>query len=150
MADYLAEVLTEFSRAENMQCRLPGKMESLDYFFEMMSALQTADERTSFLIRAHIGNQSLFMTGVFPERIRFRAEQKGFPSLRYYEDLGRMNFRVARDHRLAKKYDLSSIFDVLSERFEPVRRALNDLADRILVLGDPIFSIDSLLQNHRN
>jgi hypothetical protein len=41
----------------------------------------------------HIGNYSLFLTGVFPERIRARAEQRGFPDLRYYESLGRSQYR---------------------------------------------------------
>src|SRR2546421_3198642 len=56
VADYVAEVLSEFARAERARCVLPGGVNSLDYFFEMLSALQTADDRTSFYLRAHIGN----------------------------------------------------------------------------------------------
>ena len=82
VADYVAEILAEFSRTENSQCILPGQTASIDYLFEMLAALQKADDRTSFLIRAHIGNHSLFMAGVFPERIRFRAETRGFPDLK--------------------------------------------------------------------
>ncbi|MDQ6631455.1 MAG: hypothetical protein M3Y82_06815 [Verrucomicrobiota bacterium] len=144
VADYVAEVLTEFSRAENVHGQIPGH--PLDYFFEMMAALQTADERTRFYIRAHIGNHSLFLSGVFPERIRFRAEQKGFPDLKYYEELGRANYRVARDHRLAQKFNLAPVFDILSERFEPTRRALNNLAERIFSLGDYSPSINAILE----
>jgi len=92
VADYVAEVLCEFSREERSRCVFPGKTEPLDYFFEMLSALQTADERTSFYIRAHIGNHSLFVAGIFPERIRFRAEYRGFPDVKYYEALGRANY----------------------------------------------------------
>jgi hypothetical protein len=104
VADYVAEILAEFSRVENTQCILPGQTASIDYLFEMLAALQKADDRTSFLIRAHIGNHSLFMAGVFPERIRFRAETRGFPDLKYFEALGQANYRVASDHRLAQKY----------------------------------------------
>src|SRR5262249_43195550 len=74
VADYVAEVLAEFARSEQGRCVLPNQTSPLDYFFEMLSALQTADDRTSFYIRAHIGNYSLFLSGVFPDRIRFRAE----------------------------------------------------------------------------
>ena len=146
VADYVAEVLTEFSRNERLRCTVMGQQNPLEYFFEMLAALQRADERTSFCIRTHIGNHSLFLSGVFHERIRFRAERKGFPDLKYYEQLGRTNFRVARDHRLAHRYDLANIFDVLSEQFEPARRALNDLADRIFTFTDCQASIHALLQ----
>ena len=51
VADYVAEVLAEFSRAERARCVVPGRANPLDYFFEMLAALQTADDRTSFFIR---------------------------------------------------------------------------------------------------
>jgi hypothetical protein len=137
VADYVAEVLAEFSRAERSRCVVPGQAAPLDYFFEMLTALQAADDRTSFLIRVHIGNYSLFLSGVFPDRIRLRAETRGFPDLRYYEGLGRTQYRVASDHRLAQRYEVAQIFSTLAERFETTRLALNDIADRYFFLGDP-------------
>jgi hypothetical protein len=137
VADYVAEVLAEFSRAERARCVVPGQAAPLDYFFDMLAALQTADDRTSFFIRVHIGNYSLFLSGVFPDRIRFRAETRGFPDLRYYEGLGRTQYRVASDHRLAQRYEVAQIFNTLAERFETTRLALNDIADRYFFLGDP-------------
>jgi len=113
----------------------------------MVAALQTADDRTGFSIRAHIGNHSLFLAGVFPDRIRFRAENRGFPSLRYYEALGQVNFRAASDHRLAARYALAPIFATLAERFKDARLALNDVShfSRLLPLG----SYDSSSQRIR-
>src|SRR2546423_10435363 len=111
VADYVAEVLAEYSRIENTRCVVPGRPEPLDYFFEMLTALQTANDPTSFYIRTHVGNHSLFLSGVFPERIRYRAEHKGAPDLKYYEELGRANYRVASDNRLAPKYDLAAAFN---------------------------------------
>src|SRR5437870_12650320 len=98
VADYVAEVLSEFSRTERTRCVVPGQNNPLDYLFEMLTALRTADDRTSFYIRVHIGNHSLFLSGVFPERIRSRAEARGFSNLKYYEGLGRANYRMASDH----------------------------------------------------
>ncbi|MBI3851162.1 MAG: hypothetical protein HY298_12945 [Verrucomicrobia bacterium] len=145
VADYVAEVLAEFSRTERVNCAAPGQTHPLDYFFEMMAALQTADDRTSFFIRVHIGNRSLFLSGVFPEHIRLRAETRGFPGLSYYEELGRMQYRLASDHRLAQKYELAPIFNTLAERFRATRLALNDMAERLLSIGDPDFPISGLL-----
>src|SRR6266436_4400561 len=145
VADYVAEVLAEFASSERARCVLPGQANPLDYFFEMLTALQTADDRTRFFIRVHIGNHSLFLAGVFPDRIRFRAESRGFPDLKYYEGLGRTHYRVASDHRLAQRYEVARIFETLAERFETTRRALNDIADRLFWIGDTNYSLEALL-----
>jgi hypothetical protein len=144
LADYVASVLAEFSQNDRTRCTVNGEVK--DYFFEMLAALQTADDTTGFYIRAHIGNQSLFMSGVFPDRIRFRAERKGFPGLTYYEGLGISNYRVASDHRLARKYDLDGIFGMLSERFHETRIALNDLRERLVTLGEPDIPVEHLIK----
>lgn len=141
VADYVAEVLAAFSESARAECILPDRNVPLDYFFEMVAALQTADDRTGFLLRAHIGNYSLFLSGVFPGRIRFRAESRGFPGLKYYEELGRTHYRIAGEHRLAKRYHLEGVLRTLAERFETTRRALNDVADRLFFLGDPNYSL---------
>ena len=146
VADYVAEVLSEFSSAERSRCVLPGQTRSLDYFFEMLTALEQADERTSFFIRVHMGNHSLFLAGVFPERIRFRAEARGFPDLKYYESIGRTQYRVASDHRLAQRYDVAKVLSTLAERFQTTRLALNDIADRLFSLGDTAYSLEALLK----
>lgn len=144
VADYVAEVLAEFARTERARCVVPGQSNPLDYLFEMLTALRTADDRTSFFIRVHIGNHSLFLSGVFPERIRFRAEMRGFPNLKYYEGLGRTHFRMASDHRLAQKYEVAKIYNTLAERFQATRLALNDIADRLFSIGEN-YSLEALL-----
>jgi hypothetical protein len=145
VADYVAEVLAAFSESARSECVLPGQTNPLDYFFEMVAALQKADDRTGFLLRAHIGNYSLFLSGVFPGHIRFRAESRGFPDLKYYEELGRTQYRIAGEHRLARRYQLESILTTLSERFDTTRRALNDMADRLLFVGDGDNAVPSLI-----
>jgi hypothetical protein len=150
VADYVSELLTEFARGENARCVLPGHTNPLDYLFEMMTALEKADDRTRFFIRLHMGNHSLFLAGVFPERIRFRAEARGFPDVHYYESIGRAQFRAASDHRLAHRYALTKVLSTLSERFQTTRLALNDIAERLFSLGDPRLPVDLLLNPKPN
>ena len=151
VADYVAEVLAEFAQAERARCVLAGQTHSLDYFFEMLSALQTADDCTRFQLRAHIGNYSLFLSGVFPDRIRVRAERRGFPDLKYYEALGRTHFRAAGEHRLAQRYELADIFGTLSERFATTRLALNDISDRLFSMSHADdYALERLLNAHGN
>lgn len=145
VADYVAELLAEFARAERARCLLPGQTQALDYFFELLGALRIADDRTNFYLRAHIGNYSLFLAGVFPDRIRVRAERRGFPDLNYYVTLGRAQFRAASDHRLAQRYALADIFNTLAERFETTREALNDISGRLFALSGADYALDRLL-----
>jgi hypothetical protein len=144
VADYVAEVLAAFSESSRAKCAMPGQNQPLEYFFEMLTALNAADDRTSFLLRAHIGNHSLFLAGIFPERIRHRAESRGFPDLRYYEQIGRTHYRMAGEHQLARRYNLEGILHTLAERFQATRRALNDVAERLFSIGDPDHSLHSL------
>ena len=145
VADYVAKVLSDFARSERARCQLPGQGAPTDYLFEMLAAANDTDARTCFCIRAHIGNYSLFLSGVFPERIRFRSETRGFPDLNYYEAVGRAQYRLAGDHRLAQRYELEAIFHTLSERFQATRLALNDISDRLFALGDNSENIGVLL-----
>lgn len=144
VADYVAEILAEYSNIERTKYRVKGHTEPLDYFFEMLLALQRADDRNSFELRAHIGNQALFITGVFPDRIRVRAEKRGFPDLRYFESVGQSSFRAASDHRLAQRYDLAGVFDTLADRFRTARQALNDLSERLLAWEDDRYALPLL------
>jgi hypothetical protein len=148
VADYVAAMLAEFSSAQRARPALPGCDQPTDYIFEMLSALQKVDDTKQFLIRAHIGNHSLFVSGIFPEHIRYRAQFRGAPELEYYENMGRMNYRVASDHRLAQQYELSPVFEVLSESFHPIRLALNDMSERIVSLGDRDYSLETLLRQN--
>ncbi len=136
VADYVAELLAEFSLAERARNPLPEGSQPMDYLVDMLAAIEKSDERTRFLIRAHVGNHSLFLSGVFPERVHFRAQFRGAPEMEYYESLGSANFRVAGDHRLAQQLELTPIFSRLAEQFHAIRLALNDMTDRIISLGD--------------
>lgn len=146
VTDYVAEILAEYSNIQRTQCRVHGEAAPLNYFFEMLMALQRADDRNGFELRAHIGNHALFITGVFPDRIRVRAEKRGFPDLRYFEGVGQASFRAASDHRLAARYELAGVFDTLAERFGTARQALNDLSERLLSWDDDRVAVPLLAQ----
>ncbi|MCL4177314.1 MAG: hypothetical protein KJ072_06165 [Verrucomicrobia bacterium] len=135
VADYVAELLSEYVRIVSSRCEVPGLDKPLEYFFEMLAALPRVDEGTAFQVRAHMGNHALFLAGLFKEHIEHRAARRGAPGLSYYEELGRTSYRVAGDHRLAQRYALSTVFGILSHEFEAARLALNDLSERVFTFG---------------
>lgn len=145
LADYVAAMLAEFADVEATRLRLRREAPPLEYFVDMLAALPVSDDITRFYLRMFMGNSSLFLSGIFPDRIRRRAERRGAPGLSYYTGVGRVSFREARDHRLARQYELAAIFDQLAEGFEETRRALNDLRERLICLDDHDPAVDAML-----
>ena len=103
-----------------------------------MLALKTASSYETFLIRAHVGNYALFISGIFYENVESRS-QRGAPSFSFYEDMGRANFRALATHDVARRYELSDLFEKLANHFHECRLALNCLADEFVDLGDNRF-----------
>ena len=136
LTDYVAEVMADFSSIETRRKGLPDNVKDSSYLFEMIAALQEADDQTAFQIRAHIGNRSLFMTGIFAENLRARTERRGAPDIGYYEQMGAHSFREASHHRLADEFEVSHVFETLGDRFHETRLALNELSERYLSVNE--------------
>ena len=136
VADYVASILSSFSTTRRAR-RPISEDEPMDYLVDMLAAMQKADAQTRFMIRVHMGNHSLYMTGVFPGHVRYRSERKAAPNIKYYEEVGSMNFKLASAHQIAQKNELSDIFAELAESFHTARMALNDMSERLIFLDEP-------------
>lgn len=135
LSDYVASLLENFSDRARMRSPADGSTEPIQYVSDMLVALRRASPTQAFLIRAHIGNYSLFISGIFRESVENRA-QRGAPDLSFYEDMGRSSFRAAADHQVARSVALHDVYDQLSDSFRDVRCALNRLSDSLLHLDD--------------
>lgn len=135
VSDYLASLLENFSHTARLRSPADGNSNPVQYVSDMLIALQKATPAQSFLIRAHVGNYSLFITGMFHDTVE-RRSQRGAPDVSFYEDVGRANFRAVARHELARSCALTGIYDKLSEGFHDVRLALNRLADSLVHLDD--------------
>jgi hypothetical protein len=133
VSDYLASLLETFSQTARMKSPANGHESPIQYVSDMLIALRDASPAQSFLIRAHVGNYALFLTGIFHETVQHRS-QRGAPDVGYYEDLGRSSFRAAAGHQVARSCALSGVFETLAEGFRDIRLALNHLSDSLLHL----------------
>jgi hypothetical protein len=131
VSDYLASLLETFSRTAGMKSPADGESNPIQYVSDMLVALRNASPVQTFLIRAHVGNYALFITGIFHDTVQSRS-QRGAPDVSFYEDVGRSNFRVAAGHQVARSCALSGVFEMLAEGFHDVRLALNRLSDSLL------------------
>ncbi|HEY6071633.1 MAG TPA: hypothetical protein VIU85_09690, partial [Chthoniobacterales bacterium] len=135
LSDYIGSLLETFSRANQLQS--PDKIESRahEYIADMLIALTRATPEQTFLLRAHVGNYSLFLSGIFHENAQ-RRSLRGAPDLEFYEQIGRTNYQLVASHETARRCELTDVFAGLAQRFHDVRLALNDLSDRLLHLDE--------------
>ena len=133
VTDYLASLLETFSQTARLKSPADGQSNPIQYVSDMLIALRNASPIQTFLIRAHVGNYSLFITGIFHDTVQHRSE-RGAPDVNFYEDVGRANYRVAAGHQVARTCALSEVYEKLADGFHDVRLALNRLSDSLIHL----------------
>lgn len=132
IADYAAAVLLDFNARGRAQRIGVGDDESYETLYELLDDVNDPDARRSLLVRAHLGNYALWLSGLFADHIEYRRWHRGGPSLDYYEELGRRGFELAADHRLAVEQGLAPLYARVAERFALVRMALTVVSDQLL------------------
>jgi hypothetical protein len=134
LCDYVGSLLEAFSRAHLLRTPQSDRDECR-YISDMLIALTRATPEQAFLLRAHVGNYSLFVTGIFHENTQ-RRSLRGAPDLEFYEKIGRTNYQLVSSHATARRCELSDVFEGLADRFHDVRLALNQLSEQLLNLDD--------------
>jgi len=145
LCDYVASLLEAFSRAKQLRapqtperCAESATSDSTrgeQYISDMLIALTRATPEQAFLLRAHVGNYSLFISGIFHENTQ-RRSLRGGPDIEFYEQVGRTNYQLVASHAAARRCELDDVFEGLADRFRDVRLALNQLSDQLLNLDD--------------
>ncbi len=134
IADYIAGVLAMFLDVRRLR-ELPEHPEiETEYVTDMLATVATSSAERAYWLRAHVGNYTLFVSGIFPGRIQYQAARRGAPGLSFYEEVGSANFRLASDHHLARRNGLADVYRTIAEHFSAVRCDLNRLSDRLLCI----------------
>lgn len=131
LADYLGALLFEFGLRGRAFRAAEHSDQEYHYLADIVADVENSTGRVGFLLRAHLGNFSLWIAGVFPEYITARKHRKGGPDLGYYDEIGARGFRLASDHRLAHEFDLADIYAKAARSFSTIRIALNRMSDRL-------------------
>jgi len=130
VAPYLVDLLTRFARAEQLHPRalsLPRLESVVDMMLEIEAAW--AIEGPEFRpehevnVRRHIGDYTLFMMGIFPERVKRQATTS------FYIAQGTRAYRFVSEHARASGGGAVP-YRRLAERFESYAGAL-DYARRV-------------------
>lgn len=132
LADYVAAVLIAFGTKGRAGRVADADDEQYDTLARLLQDVDDRDARRAFLVRAHLGNYALWLSGLFPDHIEHKRWRRGGPDLDYFDEMGKRGFRLAADHRLAEQHGLRPLYATAAERFEVLRAALNNLSDRLL------------------
>ena len=132
LADYVAAVLIAFGTRGRAERVAETDDEQYDTLARLLQDVDDRDAKRAFLVRAHLGNYALWLSGLFPDYIEHKRWRRGGPDLDYFEEMGRRGYRLAADHRLAEQHGLRPLYATAAERFEVLRAALNNLSDRLL------------------
>lgn len=132
VADYAAAVMLEFQGRGRADRIAATDDETYAALYELLDDVDDPDARRSLLVRAHLGNYALWLSGLFADHIEYRRWHRGGPSLDYFEELGRRGFELAADHRLAVEHGLAPLYHRVAERFAVVRTALSAVSDQLL------------------
>jgi hypothetical protein len=135
LCDYVGSLLETFSRSSGLRGPHDGHEFSRQYISDMLIALTGATPEQAFLLRAHAGNYSLFISGIFYENTQHRS-RRGAPDLNFYEQVGRSNYQLVSSHATARRCELSDVYQELADRFREIRLALNQLSDQLLNLDE--------------
>ncbi|MGH7665168.1 MAG: hypothetical protein ACRENI_12900 [Gemmatimonadaceae bacterium] len=132
LADYVASILLNFGLRSRATRIGDADDEQYDTIAGLCEDLDDPDAQRSFLVRAHLGNYALWLSGLFPDHVEQRRWRRGAPDIEYYDEMGSRGFRLAADHRLAAQHGLTTLFSVAAERFVRLRLALNAISDSLL------------------
>lgn len=132
LADYTAAIVLNFGARDAATRISAADDEQYDTLAALLRDADGPDPRRAFLVRAHLGNYALWISGLYPDHIEHRRWRRGGPDLEYYEEMGRRGFQLAADHRLARDYGMATLFQVVAERFSRIRVALNAVSDAML------------------
>ena len=139
-ADYVASLLVAFGREGRAYRVSDDTTDEYHYLVDMVARLASANRREAFLLRSHLGNFSLWLSGLFPDYLELRSRRRGAPSISYYERMGTTGYHLAARSPEAATLGLDRILSEVGDHFAGVRSALNLVSDRYLCPrgGDPV------------
>ncbi len=128
---YLANLLTEFCDTRNLHALKNAQGRSLDDVGEMLLESDPIfGEAPSFdrerQVRKHIGDFTLFYSGMFPESInRFRLRRQRLESLIDFVHAGKESYFIVSQFDQMEYRNVAPLFGRLSQQFETCVFGLN-------------------------
>ncbi|MDH5649117.1 MAG: hypothetical protein OEY67_05625 [Gammaproteobacteria bacterium] len=136
VVNYIANLLSLFVPTDRVYRIRNTDIKPVEYIVDMLAEAQSADSHRQFIIYCHIGNYSLYLTGLYSSWINNRYQYGRRPlNINYYLEQGQSSYSQAAGHRLADELGLREVFCQLSEMFDTYRKALNRMSATFFASG---------------
>ena len=132
VASYVSGVLSDFTHTDNLYRLRDARGRQLDDVGEMLLESDPLGPEGSFererAVRKHVGDYTLFMTGMFPEAVAAQKRKRAFPRLDLLLDFvraGRESYFIVSSFDQFEYREEAPVFRRLSETFELCVYGLN-------------------------
>jgi hypothetical protein len=131
VAEYVTGVLTDFTHVDNLYRIRNARGRRIEEVGEMLVESNPLLEASSFdrerEVRKHVGDFTLFFTGLFPEAVASlpRLRPLSFDTFIDYVSAGKESYAVVAAFNLFEYRDQAPLFRRLSDRFEECVFGLN-------------------------
>ena len=127
---YVANLLTQFSRVEELYAIRNAQGKALEDVGEMLLESNPLFEASSFdrerEVRKHIGDFPLFFPGVSPEAVsRWRLRRQRLDSIVDYVRAGKESYFIVSEFNLFEYKDSAPFFKKMADQFESCVFGLN-------------------------
>ena len=128
--EYVGNLLTEFSRVENLYSIRNAQGKALEDVGEMLLESNPLFEASSFdrerEVRKHIGDFTLFFVGLFPEAVHhWRLRRQRLDSIIDYVRAGKESYFIVSEFNLFEYKSSAPLFKKMSDQFESCVFGLN-------------------------
>jgi len=131
LSNYVGALLYEFGVRDRAYRIASADEDVYRYVADIVSDIDSESGRRRFLLQAHLGNFTLWLSGVFPDHITARKHRRGGPDVEYYEEMGMRGFRQAAVNSWARDLDVADIYARAADCFTMLRVGLNRLSDSL-------------------
>ncbi|MFP6764929.1 MAG: hypothetical protein VB858_14985 [Planctomycetaceae bacterium] len=125
LSDYLVDMLIRFTRTPNIYPHRDAEGQRLEEVADMLVEANQREARPKRELRRHIGDFTLFWSGVYPEalpRLKSVNRKDFFIS---YDDAGRESYFIASTFQEEPFEEEAAVLRRLSSDFELCKRGLN-------------------------
>jgi len=146
VVDYLGRLLDRYLDTRELFPTDAGGKMSLYYLSDLLRETEKLGHvQNLFEAYRKYGDNSLFVTGVFPRALRRRRGR--FVDRSYYVSTGKRFYRLAAGHDLAEFTQQRELLEKLAAYFELYSDALNELSERYVMGFDLNLIADKMLDN---
>ena len=132
MADYLTALLLDFGTANRAYLAPGAEGKEYRYLVDILAEIDRSPDSRAFQLRVHLGNYSLWLSGLFPDYIVARRHRRGGPGLDYYESIGRSAYASAARSPQIRNDVMEKVYRGAADAFVSIRQGLNLFSDRHL------------------